>query len=82
MAQPINQALDKVLTSFGESCPVSAGSREFHQEKALQCAIQIRLAYSETTKKKARRECLGHLRASLNRPAATGQFDNNVRASV
>ncbi|RJG10946.1 hypothetical protein D3879_14805 [Pseudomonas cavernicola] len=48
-------------------------SKEFHQAMAMLSARSVRGMYSEEKKQKARRECLGHLRASLRPPVAAGE---------
>ena len=51
------------------NAPAEVYSKEFHQAMAMLHAKAVREQYAETAKKKARRDCLSHLRASL-RPVA------------
>ncbi|WP_053183620.1 hypothetical protein [Pseudomonas thivervalensis] len=76
-AESVNKVMDRVLLTLGESGPVLAGTKEFHMQEAMQAAVLIRSQYSDVAKKKARKDCVSHLRASLSRPAATGSSDIN-----
>ena len=78
-AESVNKVIDRVLLTLGESGPVLAGSKEFHMQEAMQAAVLIRSQYSDVAKKKARKDCVSHLRASLSRPVAAGSSDlNNI----
>nr|WP_019365287.1 hypothetical protein [Pseudomonas luteola] len=70
-AQPINKIVDGVLTRLGNTVPVRAGSKEFHQALARRAANLVGSYYSETAKEKARKDCISHLRASLAKSGAT-----------
>lgn len=74
-AESVNKVIDRVLLTLGESGPVLAGTKEFHMREAMQAAALIRDLYSDVAKKKARKDCVSHFRASLSRPAATGSSD-------
>lgn len=76
-AESVNKVIDRVLLTLGESGPVLAGTKEFHMQEAMQAATLIRGLYSDVAKRKARKDCVSHLRASLSRPAATGSSDFN-----
>ena len=78
-ASHINQGLDEALEKFADSVPVEAGTREFHQFAAEKAALLVRLSYSDPAKKKARNDCMSHLRASLSRSAATEASISNIR---
>ncbi|MDR0189416.1 hypothetical protein RCO22_10745 [Pseudomonas yamanorum] len=78
-ARHINQVLDEALEKLADSVPVEAGAREFHQFAAEKAAFLVRLSYSEPAKKKARNDCMSHLRASLSRSAATEASISNIR---
>ena len=78
-ARHINQVLDEALEKLADSVPVEAGTREFHQFAAEKAALRVRLSYSDPAKKKARNDCMSHLRASLSRSAATESSISNIR---
>lgn len=78
-AESVNKVIDRVLLTLGESGPVLAGSKEFHMQEAMQAAAMIRGLYSDVAKKKARKDCVSHLRASLSRPVAAGASDMQFR---
>lgn len=78
-AESVSKVMDRVLLTLGESGPVLAGTKEFHMQEAMQAAALIRDLYSDVAKKKARKDCVSHLRASLSRPAATGPSDMYFR---
>ncbi|MEF9874950.1 MAG: hypothetical protein RR778_14740 [Glutamicibacter sp.] len=78
-AESVNKVIDRVLLTLCESGPVLAGTKEFHMREAMQAAALIRDLYSDVAKKKARKDCVSHLRASLSRPAATGPSDMYFR---
>ncbi|WDG45684.1 hypothetical protein [Pseudomonas chlororaphis] len=82
-AQHINKVLDETLSKLADLVPVEEGTREFHQSAAEKAALLVRLSYSEPAKKKARNDCMSHLRASLSRSAATETSDfNNVQCGA
>lgn len=74
-AESANKVLDRVLLTLSETGPVLAGTKEFHQQEAMSAAESIRSQYSDVAKKKARSDCVSHLRASLSRPVAAGSSD-------
>lgn len=78
-AESVNKVIDRVLLTLGESGPVLAGTKEFHMQEAMQAATLIRSQYSDVAKKKARKDCVSHLRASLSRPVAAGSSDMHFR---
>jgi hypothetical protein len=75
----ISDLLFDVLGGMAESVPVEAGSKEFHQQEAAKSAFLVRNCYSEPAKKKARSDCMSHLRASLSRSGATETSISNIR---
>lgn len=77
--ESVNKVMDRVLLTLGESGPVLAGSKEFHMQEAMQAAAMIRGLYSDVAKRKARKDCMSHLRASLSRSAATEASISNIR---
>jgi hypothetical protein len=63
----------RVLGSIDEPAIVEPGTREFHQHEAMKAAQLVSHQYTREAKKQSKRECLGHLIASLapqqgNRP--------------
>lgn len=74
-AESVNKVIDRVLLTLGEAGPVLAGTKEFHMQEAMKSAELIRWQYSDVAKKKARKDCVSHLRASLSRPVAAGPSD-------
>lgn len=78
-AESVNKVIDRVLLTLGESGPVLAGTKEFHMQEAMQAATLIRGLYSDVAKRKARNDCMSHLRASLSRSAATETSISNIR---
>lgn len=65
LAENASRVLGRTLAVMGESMPVDLGSREFHQSEAMRAAGDVSLQYTQEAKKKAKRECLGRLIASL-----------------
>lgn len=78
-AESVNKVIDRVLLTLGETGPVLAGTKEFHMQEAMQAAELLRGLYSDVAKKKARKDCVSHLRASLSRPVAAGSSDMHFR---
>ncbi|PXX60708.1 hypothetical protein SAMN05660489_04366 [Pseudomonas sp. LAMO17WK12:I10] len=78
-AESVNKVIDRVLLTLGESGPVLAGTKEFHMQEAMQAAALVRDLYSDVAKRKARKDCVSHLRASLSRPVAPGSSDMHFR---
>ena len=63
----------RVLGSMDEPAIVEPGTREFHQLEAMKSAERVSRLYSREAKRQSKRDCLGHLIASLapqqgNRP--------------
>lgn len=74
-AESVNKVIDRVLLTLGEAGPVLAGTKKFHMQEAIKAADLIGGLYSDVAKKKARKDCVSHLRASLSRPVAAGSSD-------
>ena len=66
----IAQGVTRVLASIDTPTQVVSSSREHHQAEAMKAAEKIPHQYTAQAKKQAKRECLGHLIASLARPDA------------
>lgn len=64
-SENVARVVGRVIGSMGESALVEPGSREFHQAEAMRAAGNVSLQYTQEAKKQAKRECLGHLIASL-----------------
>jgi len=60
---------EHVATRFDESHFVSH-AKSFHQAAALHAARMIGFQYTRNAKNEFRRECLGHLKASLSGSAS------------
>jgi hypothetical protein len=63
--QNVAQIVSKSLVCMGEPVVVAEGDRQFHQAEAMRAAKLIGTQYTAEAKKQAKRECLGHLIASL-----------------
>ncbi|MEO8640939.1 hypothetical protein [Pseudomonas sp.] len=61
----VSRVIGHVLTDMGESSIVEPGSREFHQIEAMKAAQMVGHHFTKESKKQAKRDCLGHLIASL-----------------
>lgn len=66
----IAQGVTRVLSSIDTPAPVAKGSRDHHQAEAMKAAEKIPHQFTAQAKKQAKRECLGHLIASLARSDA------------
>ena len=66
----ITQGVTRVLSSIDTPAQVADSSREHHQAEAMKAAEKIPHQFTAQAKKQAKRECLGHLIASLARPDA------------
>lgn len=66
----IAQGVTRVLSSIDTPAKVATSSREHHQAEAMKAAEKIPHQFTAQAKKQAKRECLGHLIASLARPDA------------
>lgn len=78
-AESVNKVIDRVLLTLGDAGPVLAGTKEFHMQEATKAAEMIGCLYSEIAKKKARKDCVSHLRAFLSRSGATEASISNIR---
>jgi hypothetical protein len=63
--QNVAQIVSKSLICMGEPVVVAEGDRQFHQAEAMRSAKLVGTQYTAEAKKQAKRECLGHLIASL-----------------
>ncbi len=63
--QNVAQIVSKSLICMGEPVVVAEGDRKFHQAEAMRAAKLVGAQYTLEAKKQAKRECLGHLIASL-----------------
>lgn len=59
------EILSRTLVAMGEPAQVSPGTKEYHQAEAMRAARMVGHQYTKEAKKAAKRECLGHLIASL-----------------
>ena len=66
----IAQGVTRALSSIDTPEQVATGSREYHQAAAIKAADKVAHQFTAQAKKQAKRECLGHLIASLARPGA------------
>lgn len=66
----IAQGVTRVLSAIEAPAQVADGSCEYHQAEAMKAAEKIPHQFTAQAKKQAKRECLGHLIASLARPDA------------
>ena len=66
----IAHGVTRVLSAIDTPSPVADGSRKYHQAEAMKAAEKIPHQFTAQAKKQAKRECLGHLIASLARPDA------------
>ncbi|MDB5996865.1 MAG: hypothetical protein JWP42_4001 [Pseudomonas sp.] len=57
--------LDRVLNAMDEATVVEPGTREYHQHQAMKAAELVAHQYTREAKKQSKRDCLGHLIASL-----------------
>ncbi|MEW7854768.1 hypothetical protein AB2M95_02575 [Pseudomonas chlororaphis] len=71
----IAQGVTRVLSAIDTPAAVKTGSREHHQAEAMKAAEKVRHQFTAQAKKNAKRECLGHLIASLARPDAGQKAD-------
>lgn len=55
----------RVLGDMDEPSIVEPGTREYHQHEAMKAAQLVGHQYTREAKKQAKRDCLGHLIASL-----------------
>jgi hypothetical protein len=67
------QIIARVLGDMDDPAIVEPGTREFHQLEAMKSAERVGRLYSREAKRQSKRDCLGHLIASLapqqgNRP--------------
>lgn len=60
-----SRVIGHVLTDMGESSVVEPGSREHHQIEAMKAAQMVGHQFTKEAKKQSKRDCLGHLIASL-----------------
>lgn len=63
--ESVSRVVERVLLAMDEPALITPGSREFHQSEAMRAAENIAYQYTREAKRKARRECLGHLIESL-----------------
>lgn len=63
--QSVARLVGRVLLDMSEPAVVEPGSREFHQAEAMRTAQNVKYQYTREAKKQAKRDCLGHLIASL-----------------
>lgn len=61
----VSRVIGHVLTDMGESSVVEPGSREYHQIEAMRAAEMVGHQFTREAKKQSKRDCLGHLIASL-----------------
>ena len=66
----IARGVTRVLSAMDNPEAVASGTREYHQAEAMKAAEKIPHQFTAQAKKQAKRECLGHLIASLARPDA------------
>ncbi|WP_426160168.1 hypothetical protein [Pseudomonas sp. TSRC2-2] len=66
----IAQGVTRVLSAIDTPAQAADGSREYHQAEAMKAAEKIPHQFTAQAKKQAKRECPGHLIASLARPDA------------
>ncbi|MDQ3203069.1 MAG: hypothetical protein M3Q94_13050 [Pseudomonadota bacterium] len=74
----VSRVIGRVLTDMGEPSIVEPGSREFHQAEAMKAAQLVSHQFTREAKKQSKRDCLGHLIASL----APNGASNNKASSV
>lgn len=63
--QPVARLVGRVFLDMSEPSVVEPGSREFHQAEAMRTAQNVKHQFTREAKKQAKRDCLGHLIASL-----------------
>lgn len=61
----VSRVIGHVLTDMGDASIVEPGSREYHQAEAMKAAQLVSHQFTREAKKQSKRDCLGHLIASL-----------------
>ena len=61
----VSRVIGHVLADMGEPSIVEPGSREYHQIEAMKAAQMVGHQFTKEAKKQSKRDCLGHLIASL-----------------
>jgi len=61
----VSRVIGHVLSDMGEASIVEPGSREYHQIEAMKAAQMVGHQFTHEAKKQSKRDCLGHLIASL-----------------
>lgn len=61
----VSRVIGHVLSDMGEVSVVEPGSREYHQMEAMNAAQMVGHQFTKEAKKQSKRDCLGHLIASL-----------------
>ena len=69
------RVIARVLGGMDEPTIVEPGTREYHQHEAMKAAQLVSHHYTREAKKQSKRDCLGHLIASL---APTGASKNKA----